>query len=43
MFAQRLSIAATAALMLLSINACSRDNGPTLTAPDAWRRPGPVR
>jgi rhodanese-related sulfurtransferase len=36
MFAQRLSIAAAAALMLLSINACSRDNGPTLAAPDAY-------
>lgn len=36
MFVQRLSVAATAALMLLSINACSRDSGPMLAAPDAY-------
>ena len=36
MFKQGLSIAAAAAFMLLSINACSRDSGPTLTAPDAY-------
>ena len=35
MFLQRLTLAAAAALMLLSINACSRDSGPTLSAPDA--------
>lgn len=34
----RLSVAATAAFMLLSISACSRDSGPTLTAPDAYAR-----
>ena len=36
MFVQRLSVAAAAALMLLSINACSRDSGPTLAAPEAY-------
>jgi len=36
MFVQRLSVAAAAALMLLSINACSRDSGPMLAAPDAY-------
>jgi rhodanese-related sulfurtransferase len=36
MLVQRLFVAAAAALMLLSINACSRDSGPTLTAPDAY-------
>jgi len=36
MLAQRLSIAAAAAFMLLSINACSRESGPTLAAPDAY-------
>ena len=35
MFMQRLSVAAAAALMLLSVNACSQDATPTLTAPDA--------
>jgi rhodanese-related sulfurtransferase len=35
MFVQRLAVAAAAALMLLSINACSRESGPTLAAPDA--------
>jgi len=35
MFMQRLTVAAAAALMLLSIAACSRNSGPTLTAPDA--------
>lgn len=34
----RLSVAVTAAFMLLSISACSRDSGPTLTAPDAYAR-----
>jgi rhodanese-related sulfurtransferase len=33
---QRLTVAATAALMLLSISACSRDSGPALTAPEAF-------
>jgi rhodanese-related sulfurtransferase len=36
MLAQRLAVAATAAFMLLSINACSRESGPTLTAADAY-------
>ena len=36
MLLQRLSLAAAAALMLLSINACSQDSGPTLAAPDAY-------
>jgi rhodanese-related sulfurtransferase len=36
MLAQRLPIAAAVAFMLLSINACSHDSGPTLAAPDAW-------
>ena len=36
MLMQRLSLATAAAFMLLSINACSRDSGPTLTAPDAF-------
>jgi rhodanese-related sulfurtransferase len=36
MLMQRLSLAAAAALMLLSINACSQDSGPTLAAPDAY-------
>ena len=36
MFTQRLSIVSAAAIMLLSINACSRESGPTLTAPDAY-------
>ena len=35
MLMQRLSLAAAAALMLLSINACSQDSGPALAAPDA--------
>jgi rhodanese-related sulfurtransferase len=35
MFLQRLTLAAAAALMLLSINACSQGSGPTLSAPDA--------
>jgi rhodanese-related sulfurtransferase len=35
MFLQRLTLAAAATLMLLSINACSQDSGPTLSAPDA--------
>jgi rhodanese-related sulfurtransferase len=34
----RLSIAAIAAFLLLSINACSRDKGPTLAAPEAYAR-----
>jgi len=33
---QRLSVAAAAALMLLSDQRCSRDSGPTLAAPDAY-------
>ena len=36
MFAQRLSVTAAAVLMLLSINACSRESGPTLAAPEAY-------
>jgi rhodanese-related sulfurtransferase len=36
--AQRLSLAALAVFMLLAINACSRDGGATLTAPDAYAR-----
>jgi len=36
MLVQRLSIAAAAALMLLSINACSKEAGPTLAAPEAY-------
>ena len=36
MFVQRLSVAAAAALMLMSVNACSRDSGPTLAAPEAY-------
>lgn len=36
MLAQRISIVAAAALMLLSVNACSRDSGATLSAPDAY-------
>jgi rhodanese-related sulfurtransferase len=35
MIVQRLSLAAVAASMLLSITACSRDNGPALTATEA--------
>ena len=36
MLAPRLSVAAIAAFMLLSVNACSRDSGPVLAAPDAY-------
>lgn len=36
MFVPRLSVAAIAAFMLLSVNACSRDSGPTLAASDAF-------
>ena len=36
MLVQRLSVAAAAALVLLSINACSRETPPTLSAPDAY-------
>jgi len=36
MSVHRLAVAATASLMLLSINACSRDSGPSLAAPDAY-------
>lgn len=36
MSVSRLSAAAIAAFLLLSIHACSRDSGPTLTAPDAY-------
>ena len=32
----RLSVAAIAAFMLLSIHACSKDSGPTLSAPEAY-------
>ena len=32
----RLSVAAIAAFMLLSIHACSKGKGPTLSAPDAY-------
>jgi rhodanese-related sulfurtransferase len=32
----RLSVAVLAAFMLLTLPACSRDGGPTLTAPDAY-------
>jgi rhodanese-related sulfurtransferase len=39
MFVQRLAVAA-AALMLLSIAACSRESGPTLAAPDAHAQVG---
>lgn len=35
MLMQRLTAAATAALMLLSIAGCAPDSGPTLAAPDA--------
>lgn len=38
MFVQRLSAAAGAALILLSLNACSRDDAPTLAAPEALAR-----
>jgi len=36
MLVSRLSVAAIAAFMLLSIHACSKGKGPTLTAPDAY-------
>lgn len=36
MLVHRLAVAATVSLMLLSLNACSRDSGPTLAAPDAY-------
>jgi rhodanese-related sulfurtransferase len=36
MFMHRVSLAAAAAFMLLSINACSKDTGPMLAAPDAY-------
>jgi rhodanese-related sulfurtransferase len=36
MLMQRLSLAAAAGLMLLSISACSQDSGPTFVAPDAY-------
>jgi len=32
----RFSVAAAAALMLMTINACSQDSGPTIAAPDAF-------
>jgi rhodanese-related sulfurtransferase len=35
MLVPRLSVSVIAAFMLLSVNACSRDSGPTLAAPDA--------
>lgn len=36
MFVQRLTVATATALLLLLMSACSRDNGPTLTAPEAF-------
>ncbi len=36
MLVQRLTVAAIAALMLLSTPACSRNDGPILSAPDAY-------
>jgi rhodanese-related sulfurtransferase len=36
MLATRLPVSVIAAFMLLSLHACSRDNGPTLTAPEAY-------
>jgi rhodanese-related sulfurtransferase len=36
MLVQRLSVAASAALFLLSVNACSRESPPTLSAPEAY-------
>lgn len=36
MFLQRLPVLFAAALMLLAIHACSREDGPTLAAPDAY-------
>ena len=36
MLMNHLSLTLTAAFMLLSINACSQDSGPTLAAPDAF-------
>ena len=36
MLVQRLSVAAAAALLLLSVNACSRENPATLSAPEAY-------
>ena len=36
MLAQRLTVAAAAALTLFSISACSNESGPTLTAPEAF-------
>ena len=36
MLVQRLSVAASAALLLLSVNACSRESPPTLSAPEAY-------
>lgn len=38
MSVHRLSVAAAAAFMLLSINACSRETGPTLSAPAAHQQ-----
>lgn len=38
MSAQRLSLATLAAFILLVITACSHENGPTLTAPDAYAK-----
>ncbi len=38
MSAPRLSLAALAVFVLLSIQACSRESGPTLSAPDAYAR-----
>lgn len=38
MSAYRLSLAVIAAFALLSVQACSRESGPTLSAPDAYAR-----
>ena len=36
MLVQRLSVAASAVLLLLSVNACSRESPPILSAPEAY-------
>jgi rhodanese-related sulfurtransferase len=36
MLVQRLSVAASTALLLLSVNACSHESPPTLSAPEAY-------
>jgi rhodanese-related sulfurtransferase len=38
MLAPRLSLAVMAVFVLLSVHACSRESGPTLSAPDAYAR-----